>query len=281
MSDSVDILKKLALQVRNASTEGENTAERIGRIFIGILENMDNSDIEKLTKYFLRKDKEDTANELITFLKGLLIGKNGSGWTVLEDGTTQAVVDRLYVKIKAVFDELEVKKKTHVGGEQIISPAGMKCVRVEELDESYRCFFLSEVDGVTVHNEFTVGTLALAQEFNIKEGTSHNVSNRYYWREVTGVGSDYIDLSKTNADKDSDVPAAGDGEPPHVHASGPCDHPGAGAHRDRGAHQGRDPRPAPAHRGRHRPASAHRQRQPLKRAVIFRRYFPWQAPAIP
>lgn len=210
MSDSVDILKKLALQVRNASAEGENTAERIGRIFIGILENMDNSDLEKLTKYFLRKDKEDIANELITFLKGLLVGKNGSGWTVLEDGTTQAVVDRLYVKIKAVFDELEVKKKTHVGGEQIISPAGLKCVRVEELDESYRCFFLSEVDGVTVHNEFTVGTLALAQEFNIKEGTSHNVSSRYYWREVTGVGSDYIDLSKTNADKDSDVPAAGD-----------------------------------------------------------------------
>lgn len=168
------------------------------------------ANIEELSKYFLRKDKEDIANELITFLKGLLVGKNGSGWTVLEDGTTQAVVDRLYVKIKAVFDELEVKKKTHVGGEQIISPAGMKCVRVEELDESYRCFFLSEVDGVTVHNEFTVGTLALAQEFNIKEGTSHNVSNRYYWREVTGVGSDYIDLSKTNADKDSDVPAAGD-----------------------------------------------------------------------
>ena len=63
---------------------------------------------------------------------------------------------------------------------------------------------------MTINNEFTVGTLALAQEFNIKEGTSHNVSNRYYWREVTGVGSDYIDLSKTNADKDSDVPAAGD-----------------------------------------------------------------------
>lgn len=152
----------------------------------------------------------NTFADLVTFLKGFLVGKNGNGWTVLEDGTTQAVVDRLYVKIKAVFDELEVKKKTHVGGEQIISPAGLKCVRVEELDESYRCFFLSEVDGVTINNEFTVGTLALAQEFNIKEGTSHNVSNRYYWREVTGVGSDYIDLSKTNADKDSDIPAAGD-----------------------------------------------------------------------
>lgn len=152
----------------------------------------------------------NTFADLVTFLKGFLVGKNGNGWTVLEDGTTQAVVDRLYVKIKAVFDELEVKKKTHVGGEQIISPAGLKCVRVEELDESYRCFFLSEVDGVAINNEFTVGTLALAQEFNIKEGTSHNVSNRYYWREVTGVGSDYIDLSKTNADKDSDIPAAGD-----------------------------------------------------------------------
>lgn len=193
-------------------------AQEMAQTFIRLLKMGDTESPSDYTAFsslrsrneFINKRNPDIANELITFLKGLLVGKNGSGWTVLEDGTTQAVVDRLYVKIKAVFDELEVKKKTHVGGEQIISPAGMKCVRVEELDESYRCFFLSEVDGVTINNEFTVGTLALAQEFNIKEGTSHNVSNRYYWREVTGVGSDYIDLSKTNADKDSDVPAAGD-----------------------------------------------------------------------
>lgn len=193
-------------------------AQEMAQAFIRLLKMGDTESPSDYTAFsslrsrneFINKRNPDIANELITFLKGLLVGKNGSGWTVLEDGTTQAVVDRLYVKIKAVFDELEVKKKTHVGGEQIISPAGMKCVRVEELDESYRCFFLSEVDGVTINNEFTVGTLALAQEFNIKEGTSHNVSNRYYWREVTGVGSDYIDLSKTNVDKDSDVPAAGD-----------------------------------------------------------------------
>ena len=193
-------------------------AQEMAQTFIRLLKMGDTESPSDYTAFsslrsrnvFISKRNPDAANELIIFLKGLLIGKNGSGITVLEDGTSQAVVDRLYVKIKAVFDELEVKKKTHVGGEQIISPAGMKCVRVEELDESYRCFFLSEVDGVTINNEFTVGTLALAQEFNIKEGTSHNVSNRYYWREVTGVGSDYIDLSKTNADKDSDVPAAGD-----------------------------------------------------------------------
>lgn len=193
-------------------------AQELAQTFIRLLKMGDTEAPSDYTAYsslrsrneFISKRNPDAANELITFLKGLLIGKNGSGITVLEDGTSQAVVDRLYVKIKAVFDELEVKKKTHVGGEQILSPAGMKCVRVEELDESYRCFFLSEVDGITINNEFTVGTLALAQEFNIKEGTSHNVSNRYYWREVTGVGSDYIDLSKTNADKDSDIPVAGD-----------------------------------------------------------------------
>ena len=212
MSDSVDILKKLALQVRNASTEGENTAERIGRIFIGILENMDNSDIDKLTKYFLRKDKEDTANELITFLKGLLIGKNGSGITVLENGMSQAVVDYLYVKVKAVFDELEVKKKTYVGGEQVISHAGMKCNRVDELDAVYRCYFKEEEDGIEIENQFTPGSLAIAQECNIKTGVSHHVGNRYYWRLVTAVGENYIDLSKTVCDPnvENDVPVAGD-----------------------------------------------------------------------
>ena len=85
MSDSVDILKKLALQVRNASTEGENTAERIGRIFIGILENMDNSDIEKLTKYFLRKDKEDSTNFLLSLLGGVLIKNYANGMVVTDE----------------------------------------------------------------------------------------------------------------------------------------------------------------------------------------------------
>lgn len=161
---------------------------------------------------FLRKDISDTANGLITFLKGLLIGKNGSGWTVLEDGTTQAVVDRLYVKIKAVFDELEVKKKTYVGGEQVISHAGMKCNRVDELDDVYRCYFKEEEDGIEIENQFTPGSLAIAQECNIKTGISHHVGNRYYWRLVTAVGENYIDLSKTVCDPnvENDVPVAGD-----------------------------------------------------------------------
>lgn len=143
-------------------------------------------------------------------MKGLLIGKNGSGITVRKDGTSQAVVDRLYVKIKAVFDELQVKRATHVGGEQIITHAGMKCIRVEELEDVYRCSFLAEQDGEAIANEFSVGSLAQAKECNIVEGTTLNASNRYYWREVVAVGRDYIDLSKTICGEDSDVPQAGD-----------------------------------------------------------------------
>lgn len=170
------------------------------------------ANIEELFKYFLRKDKEDFANELITFLKGLLIGKNGSGITVLENGMSQAVVDYLYVKVKAVFDELEVKKKTYVGGEQVISHAGMKCNRVDELDDVYRCYFKEEEDGIEIENQFTPGSLAIAQECNIKTGVSHHVGNRYYWRLVTAVGENYIDLSKTVCDPnvENDVPVAGD-----------------------------------------------------------------------
>jgi hypothetical protein len=170
------------------------------------------ANIEELSKYFLRKDKEDFANELITFLKGLLIGKNGSGITVLENGMSQAVVDYLYVKVKAVFDELEVKKKTYVGGEQVISHAGMKCNRVDELDDVYRCYFKEEEDGIEIENQFTPGSLAIAQECNIKTGISHHVGNRYYWRLVTAVGENYIDLSKTVCDPnvENDVPVAGD-----------------------------------------------------------------------
>lgn len=170
------------------------------------------ANIAELSKYFLRKDKEDTANGLITFLKGLLIGKNGSGITVLENGMSQAVVDYLYVKVKAVFDELEVKKKTYVGGEQVISHAGMKCNRVDELDDVYRCYFKEEEDGIEIENQFTPGSLAIAQECNIKTGVSHHVGNRYYWRLVTAVGENYIDLSKTVCDPnvENDVPVAGD-----------------------------------------------------------------------
>jgi hypothetical protein len=208
---SVELTDKLSANVsalRSTITEiaGDIIGERMGV-------SLNVSDIlGRISRYFISKINNDTANELITFLKGLLIGKNGSGITVLENGMSQAVVDYLYVKVKAVFDELEVKKKTYVGGEQVISHAGMKCNRVDELDDVYRCYFKEEEDGIEIENQFTPGSLSIAQECNIKTGISHHVGNRYYWRLVTAVGENYIDLSKTVCDPnvENDVPVAGD-----------------------------------------------------------------------
>ena len=208
---SVELTDKLSANVsalRSTITEiaGDIIGERMGV-------SLNVSDIlGRISRYFISKINNDTANGLITFLKGLLIGKNGSGITVLENGMSQAVVDYLYVKVKAVFDELEVKKKTYVGGEQVISHAGMKCNRVDELDDAYRCYFKEEEDGIEIENQFTPGSLAIAQECNIKTGISHHVGNRYYWRLVTAVGENYIDLSKTVCDPnvENDVPVAGD-----------------------------------------------------------------------
>lgn len=68
MPDTLDILRKLALQIRNASSEGENTAERVGRTFIGILELIQQGmSIEELSKVFLRKDRADGTPFPITF----------------------------------------------------------------------------------------------------------------------------------------------------------------------------------------------------------------------
>ena len=208
---SVELTDKLSANVsalRSTITEiaGDIIGERMGA-------SLNVSDIlGRISRYFISKINSDTSNGLITFLKGLLIGKNGSGITVLENGMSQAVVDYLYVKVKAVFDELEVKKKTYVGGEQVISHAGMKCNRVDELDDVYRCYFKEEEDGIEIENQFTPGSLAIAQECNIKTGVSHHVDNRYYWRLVTAVGENYIDLSKTVCDPniENDVPVAGD-----------------------------------------------------------------------
>lgn len=45
MSDTLDILKKLASEIRHASLPGENTAERVGRVLVGILENADSGGV--------------------------------------------------------------------------------------------------------------------------------------------------------------------------------------------------------------------------------------------
>lgn len=204
--------------------------------------------LNEISQKALSRLGDDDAAGIITFIKGLLVGKKkhgittsdsgvvtalldelknvftivspdfisgdlGSGFTLKYDkqaGRSYLEVDELLVRKLAYFVELVIKQLRHVGGEIILTPASMKCVKVEDVDGAYRCFFEQDDDSRSLKQEFVAGDQARAQTFNIKEGTSHNVSNRYYWRLVTAVGDDYIDLSKTDCDVGSSKPEAGD-----------------------------------------------------------------------
>lgn len=118
-------------------------------------------------------------------------------------------VDRLLVRKAAEFVKLVIRELQSVGGEVVLSPASMKINKVDFLKKGtllpeygptplrydvYRCSFLTKRGDEEITNPFAVNDLVRCQTFNIKEGTTANAKNRYYWRRVTAVGSDYIDI---------------------------------------------------------------------------------------
>jgi hypothetical protein len=143
---------------------------------------------------------------------GFSTGALGTGLCLKMDGNGDSYieVDRMLVRKVAEFIKLVIQEIKHVGGQIILTPASMSCVNVEDKGDYYRCHFTATDGEKTVENQFVVGDFARAQTFNVKEGVNENVKNTYYWRLVTGVGDDYIDLSKTDCDAGSTVPAAGD-----------------------------------------------------------------------
>ena len=191
---------------------------------------------------YLRKDRDDVAQGTIAFEKSIrsadyVAGMKGFGWDISStgsaifndirlrkgieigvfepgmlgsgaaitadgDGVTTAEVDKLIVRRYAKFFELIIERLSHIGGQLIISPARMECNRVEEFPAYYRCYFDTGDNGEFVQ-EFVVGDQARCQVFT-------GSTMKYYWRLVTGIGSNYIDLSKTDCDSGSDIPAAGD-----------------------------------------------------------------------
>lgn len=180
-------------------------------------------DIEALSKFFIRKDRPDEAGFLIKFLGGLFSdyiqsmnfssGALGEGFVIKVDsktGKSYIEVDELFVRIKAMFSELEIKKLSYAGGNYMFTAAGMKCGKMEEHEDFWRCYLLVDDGETAIENPFKEGDQIRFQDFNIKPGIYENVSNRYYWRLCVGVGEDYIDLSKTDCDANSDIPQEGD-----------------------------------------------------------------------
>lgn len=181
----------------------------------------------------LNKTKDDTAKGTITwekiqkFVSGLLV--NGGSWTPDTEGRSHLITDYLEVRMKAIFEELVIKKTSTIGGKEIISPAGgVVAHKVEEVtvtynnvsQKAYRCYFLAEQEGDSVDNDFAVNDQVRSESFNVRKGTYHKVGNHFYWRLVIGRDEDpvelegkkyhYIDLSDTDCATASDVPAKGD-----------------------------------------------------------------------
>lgn len=196
-------------------------------------------------RQFVNAVDDDEVAGLLTFAKGLqsagfMEGSFGRGFELMKDrnGRSYLEIDEIFVRMRAVFESLKIKHVSHVGGENILSPAGIECYRVETvlaqiglrssdgadlLDKDgeqltakatdtnvYRCYFKTTDGERTIYNQFAVGDLALCREFNTKKNADGTTLGRYYWRAVVGVGTDYIDLSITDCLEGSDEPMKGD-----------------------------------------------------------------------
>ena len=234
---TIEDLRTKAALIFNAVLAGENTAKRVGGAF------NDAADlIERLQKSsdkegrFISKNKKDEAKEFITFLKGLGIGKlfnidgsgdaklnsvtlakflrsanfnpseeAGFGITQREDGKYQLSLTDIIVWGKAIFNELELRRLSYVGGNMVFSACGSKVTKVEDKGSTWRCYFRQDDGSTQTQNLWQTDDLARAETFNLK-----GKANRHYWRRVTSVGEDWIELSKTDCEQGSDAPQVDD-----------------------------------------------------------------------
>lgn len=208
-----ELLPEISVELSEDLTVSQNALQRaISEVKGDLLNTIGNMDVlAQGTPYFLRKDQRDRAKKTITFEEGIEVGDysegtlgSGAKISVGENGSTFIEADYLKVRKKATFTTLTVQEMKSVGGEIVVSPAAMVCSSVEELEDAYRCYFnTADNDGKFIFNEFEVDDQARCQAFNV-------LGSRYYWRLVTAVGDDYIDLSKTDCDANSAIPQAGD-----------------------------------------------------------------------
>lgn len=199
-------------------------------------------------KHFLSKDAPDTAAEPITFSKGAFTDLlrsmgyipdfGGSGFSLeMKDGKSFLTVDNAYIRNKATFDTLEIRKVTHTGGVEIKSPASCEIASVglyypyvnlissndktittntdaeivvlSKTANAYKCYFKATDGNKTVTNDWQTGDLAICHEYNLTTGS------RYYWRKVIDVSTEpengfhWVALSYTDCDGD-DAPMQGD-----------------------------------------------------------------------
>jgi len=211
---------------------------------------------------FLNKLKPDTAQELITFLKGIAIGNgygitelgdlfarfikansvksddfrsgllDGAGFGVYKDeyGKSIAEVDKLNVRQKATFSELEYKRLAFTTGDVGFTSASAHIYSVIPVGangapivnsttffrsankqvminnallsysvsaggnsiSAYRCYFLADDGDKRISNDWRIGDQAMCKTSNLVSRTAGGSANRYYWRLVVNKGTETI-----------------------------------------------------------------------------------------
>lgn len=166
---------------------------------------------------FLNKRKGGTVLGSTTFDKDITIGGSvvskdfrqgdfsGSGYGAYRDENGNAVVeaDIMIVRKEAIFNEAVINQVTFRVGATVFSNGGCEITRVEELETAFRCYYDNK-EGRR-YSGLTAGDQVRCQRY---DPTQHTII-KYYWRLVTAVGEDYVELSKSDADG-SASPEAGD-----------------------------------------------------------------------
>ena len=120
--------------IRDEKRTHANTAERIGNAFLSILPYLGE---------FLRKDRPETVQYLLTLLQGAVIGDSNQ-ITLNPDGSITC--GRIHVEGSAIFDELVINKQTVNEGDQVYSNRGI-IEKVEMIGaDQFRLTFRKEHD---------------------------------------------------------------------------------------------------------------------------------------
>lgn len=189
--------------------------------------------IDALSFRYLSKVSADTAAEVITFAKGLLLGAGNYGLSadgnatlsgVTSDNITNTgniITDGLTVTGIAHFFKLIIDQIKAAGGAYVFTPAdGIEVDDVVSDSDKHRLYWrATDGSGKTRTNMWEVGDQALCADFNEASG------NKKYWHLVSGVSAaseahivngvecqcNYIDLSVSVKWSDSNaIPTKGD-----------------------------------------------------------------------
>lgn len=162
----------------------------------------------KSEREFLNKRRGGTVEADVIFDKDITIGGSvvskdfrqgdfsGSGFGAYRDGNGNAVLEADILKIRkeAIFNEAVINQVTFRVGATVFSNGGCEITRVEELKTAFRCYYDNK-EGRR-YSGLTAGDQVRCQRY---DPTQHTII-KYYWRLVTAVGEDYVELSKSDAD---------------------------------------------------------------------------------